>query len=114
MVVFRANKLNWYPRGHPCLGVIFTSIDGAGPKANVNSLIVGDNHPWSLEVPFHQAPGVIIDPCSEEWPGMPLQLHLLHALYLIRVPSVDLTLCHFDSLLQLSRPGLSIILEPAC
>lgn len=77
--------------------------------------MVGDNHPWSLEFPLHQSSTrVIIDPCSRVAGHAAAIAFLLHALYLIRVPSVDLTLCHFDSLLPLSRLGLNVILEPAC
>ncbi|KAJ0127718.1 hypothetical protein HZ326_29175 [Fusarium oxysporum f. sp. albedinis] len=68
-------------------------MDGADPKVNVNSLMT---------------------PALESGRACRCNCIFLHALYLIRVPSVDLTLCHFDSLLPLSRPGLSIILEPAC
>lgn len=89
-------------------------MDGADPKVNVNSLMVGDNHPWSLEFPLHQAQGLSWTPALESGRACRCNCIFLHALYLIRVPSVDLTLCHFDSLLPLSRPGLSIILEPAC
>jgi hypothetical protein len=53
------------------------------------------------------------DPCLEKWPGIPLPVSLLHTLYLIRDPSVDLTFGHIKSLLPMSRPGLGIILKAA-